>query len=243
MHGECYKLKKDSLSIIILLIYIITGALYFIQCRSFLLDNISELTYDEGLGLFSLMLGDINQYGNELKSTLTMLGIIAVFGFVSALVTIPIMTTISVSEEYTTRSIQLITGKGISRFMIVLSKFFGISGFILIANSFMVVMGGILTITFIDMGNIFEFIPTIIIFFIKIMLLDITFITICLFCTFMIQNAGLAMPLNFIILICLIGELSKGLLSTGILKPLITYILISIVFILGTIFRFNKIDM
>lgn len=237
-------MKKDNLSIIILLIYIITGILYVIQCRLFVLDyNITELANDDTIGLFSLMLGDLSQYGNELKSTLTILGIIAVFGFVSALFTIPILTSISVSDEYATGSIQQITGKGISRFKIVLSKFFGICGFIIGLNSIMVAIGGIATIVFVDMGNIPEFIHIIIIFAVKFMLINIAFIAVCLFCTFAIKNCGFAMPLNFIILICLIGELSDGLFSTGILKPMITYILISIVFILGTIFRFNKSDM
>jgi ABC-type transport system involved in multi-copper enzyme maturation permease subunit len=236
-------MKKDNLIIVILLIYIIAGILYFIQCRSFLNSDITELANDDTLGLFSLMLGDLSRYGNELMSTFIILGIIAVFGFVSALITIPILTSISVSDEYTTRSIQQVTGKGISRFKIVLSKFFGISGFIIILNSIMVAIGGITTIVFVGIGNIPEFIPTIINFDVKFMLINIAFISVCMFCTFAIKNCGFAMPLNFIILFCLIGELSGGLFSAGILKPMSTYILISIVFILGTIFRFNKSDL
>lgn len=236
LYGESYKMKKDNLSIIILLIYIIIEILYFIQLRLF-------LTHDDTLGLFSLMLGDMSKYGNELKSTITILGLIAVFGFVSALITIPILTSISVSEEYTTRSVQQITGKGISRFKVVLSKFFGICGFIIFSNCIMVAIGSITTIVILGIGNIPEFIHSIINFDVKFMLIHITFISVCLFCAFATKNCGFAMPLSFLILSCLIGELSDGLLSSEILKPMITYILISIVFISGTIYKFNKSDL
>ena len=178
-----------------------------------------------------------------MNCTLTLLGLIVVFGFVSALFTIPILTSISVSDEYTTRNIQQITGKGINRFKIVLSKFFGICGFIIFMHSIMVVIGGITSIVFVGMGNIPEFIYTITIFDVKIMLIQIAFISVCLFFTFVIKNSGLAMPLNFVISICLVGELSGGLLGKVILKPIITYMFISIIFILLTIFRFNKSDM
>lgn len=243
MYGESYKMKKDNLILIIILIYIITGILYFIQCRSFLELNITELAHDDTVGLFSLMLGDLSQYGNELKSTLTILGIIALFGFVSALITIPILTSISVSDEYSTRNIQQITGKGISRFKIVLSKFLGISGFVIFLNSIMVVIGSLTTIVFVGIGNMPEFIHIIINFDIKFMLINIAFISVCMFCTFAIKNCGFAMPLNFIILVFLIGELSEGLLSPKNVKPMSTYIIISIVLISGTIYRFSKSDL
>ncbi len=67
LYGERYKMKKDNLSIIILFIYIITGVLFFIQFKSVILDcDITELANDDTLGLFSLMLGDLSRYGNEL---------------------------------------------------------------------------------------------------------------------------------------------------------------------------------
>ncbi len=243
LYGESYKLKKDNLSMIILSIYLVTGLLYFIQCRSFLASDIKELAHEDTLGIFSLMVGDLTQYGNEIKSTLTILGIIAVFGFVSALIAIPILTSITVSDEYTTRSIQQITGKGISRFKIVLSKFFGICGFVILINSIMVAIGSVTTVIFVGIGNIQEFMPTIIMFLVKFIMINIAFISVCTFCTFAIKNIGFAMPLNFIILVCLTGELSEGLLSIGIFKQMITYSLISFVFVLGTILRFNKSDL
>ena len=243
LYGEIYKIKKDKLNIIIVLIYLFTGIIFFAQCRSFLDYDITELSYDDTLGIFSLMLGDLSQYDNGIKSTLTILGIIAVFGFMSTIFINPILISISVSEEFSTRSFQQIIGKGVSRFKIVLSKFFGMYGYIILLEVMVVAIGSLTTITFLGAGTIKDFADIIIGFSFKFVLVQAACISASILCTFLVKNCGFAMPLNFIISICLISELSRGLLGREIIKPSISYILISIVFILITIFRFNKSDL
>ena len=70
----------------------------------------------------------------EIKSTIVSIGVISVFGLLSALVVVPIFTAITIADEYMTRSIQQLTSKGIHRYKIVLSKYFGICEYVILLN-------------------------------------------------------------------------------------------------------------
>lgn len=242
--GERYKMQKGYLSKIMILVYLFTGILYFFQCRTLILEfDITELVKDDTIGIFAFIFGDVTQYGNELKSTIIILGILAVYGLMSALFVIPIFTSIFVTDEYLTRSIQQLSGKGISRYKIVLSKFFGISGFVIVMNIFVVAIGIVTTIASMGLGNVSDFIMPLLYFEIKILLMNVALIAVCILCSFGVKNCGFAMPLCYFIIICLIGELADGLFSASIMNPIITYLVICFIFISSTIFMFNKSDL
>jgi len=225
-----------------MLLFMISGIIYFMQYRNISGINATDKANDDFIGVFVYMLGDISSYGNEIKSTIFILGAITVFGLLSAICIVPVFTSIFVTDEYATRNIQQLSGKGFSRHKIVAAKFLGICEFIILMILTMTLISTAVAIGITGMGNLLDFAPIVLIYLIKIILINLAFISLAVFGSFLTKNCGAAMPVNFILIICLFGELANELFNRDVLTLMRVSMTMILVFFGGTVFAFNRSD-
>lgn len=241
--GERYKRNKSIISKGTMLLFVIAGIIYFMQCRNFISGfSVADIANDNFMNAFAYMLGDISSYGNEIISTIVILGAITVFGFLSAICIVPVYTSISVTDEYATRNIQQLSGKGFSRHKIVIAKFLGICEFIILMILIMTLISMAVAVGITGMRSLLDYKIIVLIYLLKIISINIAFISLALFGSFLTKYSGAAMPVNFILIICLFGEMANELFSRNLLVPMLVYVAMIIIFLSGTVFLFNRSD-
>ncbi len=243
INGENFKIRKGNMSRIMVFVYLFFEIIYLFQSyNTFFGIDISEMADDETIKVFSAVLGDLIHYGNIVKGSIILFGIFTLSGLLSAMFIVPIFTSIFVSDEFQTRGIHQSVSKGVSRYKIVLSKYLSICEFITIMDVCAIVIGFVITIITFGQGNISIFVTQLIRFGMKLLLMNYAFVAIGLFFSFTIKNSAAAMVINFIIIICLFGQLSTGLFSTNIMMPTISYIIIAMIALFGSNIIFVKSD-
>lgn len=243
INGELFKICKSSLYKVLFLILIAVGIFGTFQFYKYIdgfgFENIDN---ENLIDIITQILGGIPKGGSTANGIAIYLFLISVVGGISSLFIVPVLSSMVISTEYSARSIQQLVGKGTVRHRIVLSKFIVMSLFIIIMNLSIAFLGFLATTAYYGIGSLSEYIFSMMVFSVKIILMNVAFMSISSFMAYLFKSSSASMPISFLVTTCVFSDVGEMLISKDSILCLTVFLLLILVFLSSTIIIFNKSD-